>query len=57
MGDTKTHTQLREVAVVVLLAAVGLLVTAAVALGPVPFAGDVPLPQVVDVHQPVSAQP
>jgi hypothetical protein len=49
--------QVREVAVVVVLAGVGLLVAAAVVLGPLGPAGPGPLPQVVDVHQPAAAQP
>jgi hypothetical protein len=49
--------QVREVAVVVVLAGVGVLVAAAVVLGPLAPAGAAPLPQVVDVHQPVQAQP
>lgn len=49
--------QVREVAVVVVLAGVGLLVAAAVVLGPLEPAGAGPLPQVVDVHQPTAAQP
>jgi hypothetical protein len=49
--------QVREVAVVVVLAGVGLLVTAAVVLGPLGPAGAGPLPQVVDIHQPVAPRP
>lgn len=49
--------QVREVAVVVVLAGVGLLVTAVVVLGPLGPAAPAPLPQVVDVHQPPAAQP
>jgi hypothetical protein len=49
--------QVREVAVVVVLAGVGLLLTAAVVLGPLAPAGPAPLPQVVDVHQPIGARP
>ena len=49
--------QVREVAVVVVLAGVGLLVAAALVLGPFEPAGQGPLPQIVDVHQPAAAQP